>query len=345
MARWAVVLAGGAGTRFWPLSTPVRPKQLLPLATDDPLLVQAVRRLEGLIDRSRIVVVTGHALAEPTRQALSWLEPEQVLAEPRAASTGPALAWATAHVGARDPQASILSLHADWWVGDDEAFRRSAAHALEAAERHDRLVTVGVVPSRPDTGYGYIEPGDALDATARSVRRFTEKPDRGTAEQLIECGALWNSGMFAWTVARFQAETLAHSPEMAPHLELLAHNDVERFFSAVTPIAVDVSHYERSNRVAVVTGEFPWDDVGTWAALRRVRKTDGAGNMLAGDAHVRDTTNSVAWADDGSIVLDGVSDLVVVRANGVTLVTTAARSSNLKDLLAALPERLRTPSP
>jgi mannose-1-phosphate guanylyltransferase len=212
---------------------------------------------------------------------------------------------------------------------------------MDAAEQHDSLITVGVEPSRPETGYGYIQPGAELGADVRKVERFLEKPDAERAAQLIEAGALWNSGLFAWTASRFQKETDAVAPEVAPHIARLDSGDVDGFFSSVTPIAVDVSHFERSERVACVPGRFPWDDVGTWAALGRVRASDETGNVLAGSSFVRECNDCVVWADDGTVVLDGVADLVVVRANNVTLVTTRDRAANLKNLLENLPSGIR----
>lgn len=340
MSRWAAVLAGGSGTRFWPLSSPSRPKQLLPLAGSAPLLVEAVRRLDGLIPPDHIVVVTGAALLAATRRLLPELPEHHVLAEPRAASTGPALTWATAVVQREDPGAVVLALHADWWVGDAVAFRQAAARALDAATRHDALVTVGIVPTRPDVGYGYIERGAQLEADVWAVARFTEKPDARRAAELIAAGALWNSGLFAWSAARFFAEAEAHAPEIARHLPLLAAGDVAGFFRVVRPVAVDVSHFERSRRVVVVPGNFPWDDVGTWAALARVRAAPD-GNVVVGKATVRDSADCVVWGEDGPVVVDGVRDLVVVRANGRVLVTTRERAGRLKDLLESLPPAVR----
>jgi mannose-1-phosphate guanylyltransferase len=334
-------VAGGSGTRFWPLSSPARPKQFLPLAGSRPLLADAVDRLHGLIAPDHILIVTGHALADATRRLLPALAPTQVLAEPRAASTAPALAWATAVAQAADPEAVVLSLHADWWVGDAEAFRATAARALEAAVRHDALVTVGIVPTRPEVGYGYIEPGAELGDGARAVVRFTEKPDPARAADLVARGALWNSGLFAWTARRFFAETAAHAPELAAHVPLLTAGAVDRFFAAVTPVAVDVAHFERSNRVVVLPGAFPWDDVGTWAGLGRVRPADASRNVIVGDAIVHESTDSVVWGDDGPVVVDGVAGLVVVRANGRVLVTTRERAARLKDLLERLPAHVR----
>lgn len=341
--RWAAALAGGSGTRFWPLSTSDTPKQMLPLAGSEPLLVQTVKRLHGLIPPERVLIITGERLAARTRPLLPDVPRENVLIEPRAASTGPALAWATAVAAGHDPSATVLAMHADWYVGDEEAFRATGAEALDVAERHDVLVTVGVVPTRADVSYGYIIPGDPMTGAARRVARFVEKPDAGRAAELIKAGALWNSGLFAWTAARFFAETEVVAKELAPHLARLKGGDVSGFFRDVTPIAVDVSHFERSRRVAVVSGKFPWDDVGTWAALARVRARDAGGNVLVGEVTAREAKDCVVWSTEGPVVVDGVEGLVVVRANGITLVTTAERAQFLKDLLQSLPAHVKEP--
>jgi mannose-1-phosphate guanylyltransferase len=343
MSRWAAVLAGGSGTRFWPLSGAATPKQLLPLVGDEPLLRMTITRLQGLIPPARTLVITSRDLVDAIRQILPELPGENFLAEPRAASTGPALAWATVVAAQRDSHASLLSLHADWHVADPAAFRETAAHALEVAEHHDALVTVGIAPRRPDPGYGYIEPGEPVARRAFAVKAFREKPDRPTAERLVAAGALWNSGLFAWTAVRFLEETRTVAPEIAPHLANLERGAVEAFYEVVTPIPVDMSHFERSDRVIVVPGDFPWDDVGTWAALARVRQCDDQGNVLVGSAVQWEASDCVAWAEDGSIVLFGVKDLVAVHANGVTLVTTKERAANLKELLASLPDAIRRP--
>ncbi|HEX5004804.1 MAG TPA: sugar phosphate nucleotidyltransferase [Gemmatimonadales bacterium] len=338
--RWAVLLAGGSGTRFWPLSTPTHPKQLLPLAGPRSTALEAIDRLEGLIDAERILVVTGEALAGPLRKALP-IPADNVLVEPRAASTGPALLWATHEAARRDADAEVLSLHADWVIADADAFRRTAVAALESARRHDRLVTVGMVPTRPETGYGYIVPGPALDDTARRVARFVEKPDAARALDLIAAGALWNSGLFAWTAARLAAEVERHTPELARAVAALRAGDIARFFAAVSPVSIDVGVLERSNAVAVVAGAFQWDDVGTWDALGRVRAHDAARNVLVGPVHAPGAEDCIAWSDGEPVVLFGVRDLIVVRANGRLLVMPRSEAARLKDALDTLPPEVR----
>jgi mannose-1-phosphate guanylyltransferase len=338
--RWAVILAGGSGTRFWPLSTPETPKQLLPLAGSTSTAEESIDRLTGLIPRERVLVVTGAALATQIQERLN-LPRSNILVEPRAASTAPALIWGTCEAQRRDPQADVLSLHADWAVGDAAAFRRTADTALTIARQHDCLVTVGVVPSRPETGYGYIVPGTALGEGARMVARFSEKPDAATALDLMAAGALWNSGLFAWTAERMLAEVAVHTPEVAPQLPALRAGEVERFFREVTPISIDVGLLERSASVAVVSGAFAWDDIGTWQALTRVRPKDTSGNLVVGNAFMHESEDCIIWSDRDTVVLSGVQDLIVVQANGRILVMPSERAASMKQLLDALPPEIR----
>lgn len=341
MSRWVVVLAGGVGSRFWPLSTPRRPKQLLPLVGTEPLLAQTVHRLAPLVSPSRTLVVTSGALAPAVRALLPELPPENVIPEPRAAGTAPALAWAAAEIQRRDgAEAVMLCVHADWAIGDPDAFRDTLSRAASIAEARRSLVTVGVVPSRPDPGFGYIQPAEAVDGAYR-VARFVEKPDRATAERMVRDGFLWNSGIFVWRVGDFLAEVGAHATEVAPSLPLAERGDLAGFFGAVTPISVDHGVLERSSRVLVIPGDFGWDDVGTWAALRRVRERDACGNAVAGDVHLVQADGNVVHAEEHTVVLYGVSDLVVVSRNGLTLVTTVDRAADLKTLLDALPASVR----
>ncbi len=344
--RWAVVLAGGVGSRFWPVSTSARPKQMLPLAGERPLVVEAVARLLPLVAAERVLVVTSQELQAALALALPDLPPGAVLAEPFAASTAPALAWATARAHASDREATILSVHADWTVGDPVAFRAAAAAALDLAEREAVLVTVGARPTRPEIGYGSVVPGPPIGAgPARRIARFVEKPSAGEAAALIAGGALWNTGMFAWTAATFRQECERHTPELAGGLPALDRGDVAGFYRAARPVSVDVGLFERTGRGAVLAGDFRWDDVGSWAALARVRAADPAGNVVAGRGYAVDARDCVVWSEDGVTVVDGVNGLVVVRAGGVTLVTTRERAPRLKELLAKLPPELASGEP
>lgn len=338
--QWAVLLAGGSGTRFWPLSSPRTPKQLLPLAGDRSAAEEAVDRLAGFIPPERLLVVTGAELAVRLQETLP-VPARNYLVEPRAAGTGPALVWATLEAERRDPEAAVISMHADWAVRDASAFVATAASALDTAQRHHRLVTVGMVPSRPETGFGYIVPGDRLDSAARAVARFVEKPDAATALDLMADGALWNSGLFAWRAADLRREVAAHTPEIAPYLPALEAGDVAGFYRDVRTVSIDVGVFERSDAVAVVAGEFPWDDIGTWEALARIRPRDRRGNVVHGAVTLVDCSDCIVWNDGPPIVLSGVRDLVVVHANRRTLVLDRARAPDLKHTLDALPAGVR----
>lgn len=337
MNRWAVVLAGGVGSRFWPLSTPSRPKQLLPLVTDKPLLADAVERLGPVVPPDRVLILTNDTLVPPIAELLPAIPRENLISEPRAGGTAAALTWGSQEIARRaGPDAVMLSIHADWAIADDAAFQRALSRAAQVADEHHVLVTVAVVPTRPDPGLGHIQAGDVIDRDARRVKRFVEKPDMARAIEMTRAGFFWNSGIFAWRVGDFLDEVRKLTPEIAPALHAHA-NDIHGFFAAVRPIAVDVGVLERSDRVAVVPGDFGWDDVGTWAALRRVRPTDANGNATQGRVHAVDARDNVVHAPGQSVVLYGVSDLVVVVENGMVLVTTVERSMNLKQLVDALP--------
>ena len=341
MSTWSVVLAGGVGSRFWPLSTPRRPKQLLPLVGEQPLLVETLDRIAPLVPAERTLVLTNAELADAVRDAVPAVPRDNVLAEPRPAGTAAALAWAAHEIARRDgPSAVMICVHADWAVADADGFRRTLAEAVRVAEREHGLVTVGIVPTRPEIGYGYIEPGEATDGGARRVARFVEKPDRARAEQRRAGGGLWNSGIFVWRVGDFLDEVRRLTPEVAPALAS-ANGDAARFFAEVRSVSVDVGVLERSDRVHVLPGDFGWDDVGTWAALARVRAADAGGNAASGDVHALQATGNVVHAEGGAVVLYGVEGLVVVARDGLTLVTTIDRAAELKTLLDALPARLR----
>jgi mannose-1-phosphate guanylyltransferase len=334
-------LAGGSGTRFWPLSTPERPKQLLPLATSEPLLVDAMLRLGTLVPPERTLIITSQALGDAVHAVVPAVPRANVVGEPRAAGTGPALAWAAAEIARRDSDDPVMiCVHADWAIRDTHGFRDTLARAAAVAERHRALVTVGIVPERPDPGFGYIQPGDRVEG-ARRVERFAEKPDRATAEKMVAQGYLWNSGIFVWRVRDFLDEIAARTPEIAASMSHAAAGNLSAFYSAVTPVTVDEGVLERSTNVLVIPGDFGWDDVGTWAALRRVHERDAAGNAASGDVHLVRARDCVAYAENQTVVLYGVQDLVVVARDGLTVVTTIDGAADLKSLIEALPPAVR----
>ena len=336
MSRWAVVLAGGTGSRFWPLSTPEKPKQLLPLVTEKPLLHDTVSRLRPIVDPEHTIILTSASLTEAIGKLLGELPRENIIAEPQPAGTAAALTWAAMSIERRDGRnAVMICVHADWAIADDERYRDTLLEAERVALKTESLVTVGIVPTRPDPGFGYIQP--TLTGKPSVVKRFVEKPDRARAEEMRNNGYLWNSGIFVWRVGDFLDEVDRHTPELAAALRHGRNGDAAQFFgSVIMPVSVDVGILERSSKVMVVPGDFGWDDVGTWAALSRVRSKDEFGNVTTGDAHLLDCADNVVHADSGQVVMYGVNDLVVVTKNGLTMVTTTDKASDLKRLIESL---------
>jgi mannose-1-phosphate guanylyltransferase len=348
---WTVILAGGVGSRFWPVSTPRRPKQLLPLASEKPLIRDTVERITPLIAQERLRILTGAHLADAILGTLPELEPGNLFLEPRAAGTAPVLAWAAAEIERRDPDAVMVSLHADHVIHPPEAFRALIARAAELASGHRRLFTIGAPPTRAETGYGYIRVGPPLEALegdphpepGNAVAEFVEKPKREVAEEYLASGVhLWNTGLFVWRVADLLDGLERHAPEFRELIPVLREGGTEEFFRLAPTISIDEALLERSDRVGVVRATFQWDDVGAWDSVLRTRPLDAGGNVLLGDAYAVDTKNSVLYADDGPVVAFGVEGLVVVRTAGVTFVAGRDRAPDLKAMLEQLPDGLRT---
>jgi mannose-1-phosphate guanylyltransferase len=336
----AVVLAGGIGSRFWPASRPDRPKQLLPLGPDGSSLVSAaVRRARRVAGPGRVRVVASRALIPSLRAALPDLEPEAWMAEPEPRGTGPALAWAAHTVASEDPDAVMVSLHADHRIAPDAAFDETVARAVAASRAGGRLFCIGVPPDRPETGYGYVHLGSPLAEGVFEARAFIEKPDEERARLFVSSGDyLWNTGLFAWRVCDFLAVVRERTEEIGPALARLDAGDTSGYFEAVEPVSVDVGVMERAPSVGVVRATFEWDDLGVWSALARTLPTDGEGNVVVGPARLVDATGNIVWSEDGRLTLFGVDGLVVVRSGGETLVTTVDRAPELKRLLTDLGE-------
>jgi mannose-1-phosphate guanylyltransferase len=332
-----MILAGGIGSRFWPVSTRERPKQLLPLASERPLIVDTVRRAEGIVPTERIRILAGRHLVDPFRSVLDDLPEDCYWLEPSARGTAPVLAWAARKLVDIDPDAVMISLHADHRIHPLEAFRETVATAVEIARRDELLLSIGVPPDRIETGYGHVEPGEALPdagaASAYRVRAFHEKPDAETARRYMDEGYLWNTGIFVWKASVLLDEISSHAPEVAEHLPLLEKSDAA-FFDAVPVSVIDRAVMERSQRVGVVRATFEWDDVGSWEALARTRRADISGNVVVGSGTAVEASGNIVFAEEGHVHLLGVDDLVVVRAGEKILVMPRARAADLKNLLA-----------
>jgi mannose-1-phosphate guanylyltransferase len=335
-----VILAGGIGSRFWPASTPERPKQLLPLGSDRSLIRDTVERARRLVGDDRVRVLAGSGLVEPFLHAVPGLDASACLVEPIARSTGPALVWAAWEIQREDPGAIMISLHSDHVIEPFEAFEATIDKACRAVAERGSLVCLGIEPSRPETGYGYIEVGQDRGEGVHSVTRFHEKPDLETAEEYADSGVhLWNSGIFVWRANDLLDQARRWAVELQPTLPRLETGDVDGFFDSVQPVSIDVGVLERSDRVEVARATFAWDDVGTWAALDRTRDHDPAGNVLVGEADVLDGSGNVVWSEEGRIHLFGMHDTVVVQVGTETLVMHKDKAADLKRFVSFIEDK------
>lgn len=335
---WVTVLAGGIGSRFWPASTPERPKQLLALAGDRPLITETVERAAALAPVERTRILAGAHLATPFANAMPELPSKTFWIEPRARGTAPVLAWAAWKLAALDPDAVMVSLHADHVIRPLDAFVESVRSAVEVARRDRLLLSLGVRPSRVETAFGHIEKGVALEPAGRApafrVKQFHEKPDPEVAAAYTAAGYLWNTGIFVWKASVLLEELEAHAPGVAAPLPLIDSDGDAAYFDAVEPDVIDRAAMERSERVGVVEALFDWDDLGSWEALSRSQEPDGDGNVRVGPSRVADARNNIVYADGGEVVLLGADDLIVVQSGGKTLVMPRARGPEMKELLA-----------
>ncbi|MBL0938469.1 MAG: mannose-1-phosphate guanylyltransferase [Gemmatimonadaceae bacterium] len=348
-AMWAVVFAGGIGTRFWPLSTPQRPKQLLALVNERPLIADTIARLSPLVPAERVLIVTSADIADALHEAIPEVPRANMLVEPRPLGTAAALAWGAQEVSRRaGPDTVFVALHADLAVGYPDVLRDTLRRAASLAAAEPLLVALGASPTRAETGFGYLQPSALVDPLvsraeggACHVDHFVEKPSATLADVLIEKGALWNTGIFVWRARVVLDELAQHTRELHHGLPKLSAGEMDAFSELVTSISIDRGLLERTTNLAVLPGDFAWDDVGTWASLRRVRELDDYGNGVMGQVHCVDSTGNVIHADGGCVVVYGISGMIVVSMAGLTFVTTQDRATELGPLLNSLPGSLR----
>jgi mannose-1-phosphate guanylyltransferase len=348
-ALWAIIFAGGIGSRFWPLSTPTRPKPLLRLVSEQPLLVDTVQRLAPAIPPDRVLVLTSRDIAPAIRAALITVPEMNILVEPRPLGTAAALAWGAQEVARRaGPHTLCCAMHADLAVGFPDEFRRVLRRAGAVAEREDALVAVGVRPSRVEPAFGYIRPGDPVDEQhtladggVHEVAAFIEKPSEAEAMLHISAGALWHTGILVGTATGFLTQLDEKTVELRDGFDALRSGNLPAFVGSIRPVGIERGLLERGPRLLVIPGDFEWDDVGTWASLRRARALDDDGNGVVGTAHFVDADSNIVHGESGVVVLYGVSKMLVVTLPGLTFVTPLDRAADLKPLLDALPGSMR----
>lgn len=343
----AVIMAGGSGTRFWPASRAARPKQLLPLADGKPMVAATIDRLAGLCDENAIWLVAGKKLAKPLTKLLPNLPKERLLLEPEARDTAPCIAFAAAAIAAVDPEATMAVLPADHVIAPVDAFQEMLRAGAAIAQDGETLVTFGVAPTFPATGYGYVECGEPLaHAGAFAVRRFREKPDRATAEDFLRRGGfLWNSGIFVWRVDAILKAMRAADPELGAAADAMLaaakkgeKAALQRAFLKAPKRSIDYAVMEKAPKIAVVRAPIRWDDVGSFPALGSVSAPDGAGNVLVAangaGALALQSAGNVVYADGArTVALFGVNDLVVVAVDDAVLVCPKDKAQDLKALV------------
>ncbi len=342
---YAVIMAGGSGTRFWPLSRRAHPKQLIRLTGEHTLIQQTVNRLDGFIPPQNIIIVTAeHQVAALYRQ-LPQIPPKNILKEPAGRNTAACIALAAFYIQNLSPQAAMLVMPADHLIQDTTHFKKVITDAAGLADSSDYLVTLGIKPNCPHTGYGYIIPADKIertsDLTAYRVKKIAEKPDIKKALKYMEAGALWNSGIFIWRCSVILSALEKYLPDIYRKLNDIAHllgtYEQKTALASVYPelesISIDYGIMEKYPEVAVIGADFGWNDVGSWTSLREVFPKDKDGNICLGDTVGLDSRDLIIHAPGKLVATIGLKDIIIVDTGDVLLICDAARAQDVKQLL------------
>ncbi|MBI4787917.1 MAG: mannose-1-phosphate guanylyltransferase [Chloroflexi bacterium] len=345
---YALILAGGTGTRLWPRSRRDRPKQLLALFSDRTMLQETCDRIAPIIPRDQIFIITNEGYVETVREQLPDVPPGNIIGEPEGHGTAPAIGLGALHIQKRDANAVMVSLHADHYIERADAFRAAILNAaLVAAKGY--LITLGIQPRNPETGYGYIHRGELIETLGEQpvyrVAQFLEKPDEATAIRFVQSGAYyWNSGIFAWKISTLWEEYERFQPKLCTQLGKIgkalntprAHSTLERVWPTVPTETIDVGIMEKSQRVAVLPISVGWSDVGSWATLLELLPGNGERNVVIGDHVGVDTSSSLLYSPNRLIATVGLKDMIVVDTGDAILVCPKDRAQEVKHIVQAL---------
>ena len=351
--RYVVIMAGGKGERFWPQSRLKRPKHLLPIVGNSPMLSQTIERLDGLVPPERVYVITNTAQRDAVLQSCPGLLPEKVIGEPEGRDTAAAVGLAALLVEAEGDDAAFALLPADHVIEDHEGFRSVLGSAFDAAEGNDCLVTIGIKPTFPSTGYGYLCRGDELNAenerVLSRVDRFVEKPDLRKAEEYLKEGTyFWNAGMFVWRPSVILSALGKYAPALASGLNDLKKEwnasgrlaeSMAKVYPSLEKISIDFAVMEKADRVVMLESAFDWDDVGEWPAIARHYPQDENGNVFKGMGVAIDSAENLTFSEDGHCIsLLGVKDLIVVQSRDATMICHKDCAQQVKELARQVSE-------
>jgi len=347
-----VIMAGGRGERFWPRSRMAMPKQFLNLIGSKTMLQLTVERVQGLVDIEDIYVVAGAAFKDIILKQIPHLPDSNIIIEPFGRDTAAAIGLATVVVRQKHPFDVMVVLPADHYINDVPRFRDIIRGALAAASRGEEIVTLGITPHRPETGYGYIRQGDEFEVFAGvntyQVERFLEKPDYEQALEFLSHGDyLWNSGMFIWRVDLISRLIEIHTPKLAEGLRMIEEtlgtehyqNTLREVYTDLPRISVDYGILERADNVLVIRGDFGWDDLGSWTALDRYADKDENGNVLEGKGIFLDTNDTYVYSPNNTVATIGVEDLIIVCDNDCLLVCHKDKAQEIKKAVQALKDK------
>ena len=349
---YCVIMAGGKGSRFWPRSRSALPKQLLDIFSDRTMIQETVQRIEGLVPAERIVIVTGREHAEAIYQQLPEIPRENILIEPIGRNTAPCICLAALWVEKKKPGAVMAVLPADHYIGNPQAFCRCLDSAADAALQLDALVTVGITPRSPETGYGYIQYGEEIGAfkglAVYRVQQFYEKPVLAKAREFLAQGNfLWNSGMFIWKAATILEEIKACLPEMYGTLAAVVpdlgtaqeQQAVDAAYQAIEGISIDYGVMEKSARAVILKGDFGWSDVGSWSAIYDISGKDAQENVVSGDVIAVDARGSLIYSPKKLTAIVGLDNIVIVETEDALLVCARDKAQDVKKVVDILEQQ------
>ncbi len=345
--RYCVIMCGGIGSRFWPYSRVERPKQFIDfLGTGRSLLQLTFDRISRIVPSKNIFFITNEAYDGLVREQLPEAEPANILLEPARRNTAPCIAWAAWHIAALDPQASMIVLPSDHVITREDEFAASVIRGFEFVERNDALLTLGITPVRPETGYGYIQIGQSVEEKINKVKTFTEKPPLDLAKVFVESGEFfWNAGIFLWRADVIKAALFKNAPDVAAVFEKASDGVfvdpakekefIEKEFSSCVSISIDYAVMERADNVYVETVSFGWSDLGSWSALYDLSPKNGDGNVTQNCTVLSYNSHGNIFAIRGEklIVAEGLEDYIIAEADGVLLICPKAKEQKIKQMV------------